>query len=322
MATDGNSVISDQKRRTLEALERRFAVSKAELIQKQQKDKKKWSREDVEVRHDVSCSTVTPLARETDASVAPGPSSVPSSHKVHFLFAGHTPSRGTPGVSDVEANGPAYSQLSQPVHENLLSSNIKRSSKRGSQVDRIMHELLQNGDKAQKYMQGSRSMKIDNWLLLDNLVQGRGVSAGARIRTVQNCSKRSKKHMSIRQHKKCKTFDLPQEFHNFDTFKPMHDMWKDYIMQLLKDTGEKQLAQCLLTADLHGAILLVADCKIIAFNGVSGIMIRETAETFGIITQDNKFRVVPKRASVFIFQADCWRVTLQGDKFASRDLGL
>lgn len=34
----------------------------------------------------------------------------------------------------------------------------------------------------------------------------------------------------------------------------------------------------------------VVECKVTSFTGVSGIMIRETAETFGIITQDDKFR--------------------------------
>lgn len=36
--------------------------------------------------------------------------------------------------------------------------------------------------------------------------------------------------------------------------------------------------------------LAVAECKITGLTGVSGIMIRETAETLGIITQDNKFK--------------------------------
>lgn len=34
----------------------------------------------------------------------------------------------------------------------------------------------------------------------------------------------------------------------------------------------------------------VVECKMAVFKGVSGIMIRETAETFGIITEDNKFK--------------------------------
>ncbi|KAG1338062.1 putative Ribonuclease p protein subunit p29 [Cocos nucifera] len=81
----------------------------------------------------------------------------------------------------------------------------------------------------------------------------------------------------------------------FNLFKPMHEMWKSYIIELLKETRKKQLAECLLMADLHGAFFLVVECKTIAFKGVSGIMIRETAETFGIITQDNRFRGIPCR---------------------------
>ena len=34
----------------------------------------------------------------------------------------------------------------------------------------------------------------------------------------------------------------------------------------------------------------VVECKVTPFTGVSGIMIRETAETFGIITEDDKFQ--------------------------------
>jgi len=34
----------------------------------------------------------------------------------------------------------------------------------------------------------------------------------------------------------------------------------------------------------------VAECKAASYQGVSGIMIRDTAETFGIISEDNRFR--------------------------------
>ncbi|KAJ0088443.1 hypothetical protein Patl1_32046 [Pistacia atlantica] len=80
-------------------------------------------------------------------------------------------------------------------------------------------------------------------------------------------------------------------------------------------------------------------------------MVRETAETFGIATRDDKFRgshnvdlnafpqyrnflifsirvlklqmqLVPKKGSVFIFQVDCWKITLLGDKLTSRNLRL
>ncbi|KAK9986620.1 hypothetical protein SO802_031571 [Lithocarpus litseifolius] len=256
MATE--TAIQDPRKHALEALKRRFAFVEADLLQ--QKNKKSKKEGDGKEPH-----RTTSLADKTDAAVTP---SFDAQHK-----------------KDPEENAPAYLQLSQAVHENLLASNIKLSSRKGDMVDKILHELLQNGDLAQKYMQKSRKIHIDHFVLLDNYVQGRGVSTGSHIRALRMHSKRSKKYMSMKQHKKCGSFDLPQELH-----KPMHEMWKGYMMQLLKTVGKNQLAQCLLSADLHGAFILVAECKATSFTGVSGIMVLETAETFGIITQDDVFR--------------------------------
>lgn len=98
-----------------------------------------------------------------------------------------------------------------PNHETFAI--VQLSSRRDSTTNRIMHELLQNGDASQKYMQGSRSLKIDNRLLLDSFVQGRALSTGARVRAIQSHSKRSKRHMSMRQHRKHGSFNLSNEFH-------------------------------------------------------------------------------------------------------------
>lgn len=89
---------------------------------------------------------------------------------------------------------------------------LQFSAERGRSIDGILHELLQKGDAAQKYMQGSRNMKIDNWILLDNYVHGRVLSSGSQTRALQLHSKRSKKHMSMKRHKKDGSLDLPQEF--------------------------------------------------------------------------------------------------------------
>ncbi|KAL5546213.1 hypothetical protein UlMin_005900 [Ulmus minor] len=288
MATD--AVPQDHRKRSLAALERRFAAAKAE-VDLQSKKINRLNEEDGKEVKSRSSSTV-------DVSTA------------------------TPSKKDADIKEPVYSKLSQTVHENLLTANSQISSRKESSVVRILNDLLQKGDSRQKYMQGSRSKKPDNWILLDNYVQGRSVTSGSRIRALQMHSKRSKKHMSMKQHKKHGSLNLPQEQHKFENFRPMHEMWKDYMTKILKSSGKNQLAQCLLDADLHGAIISVAECKIIAFAGVSGIMIRETAETFGIITHDDKFRVVPKKASVFIFQVDCWKITLHGDKLTSRNVSL
>ncbi|KAL4311029.1 hypothetical protein GQ457_01G016410 [Hibiscus cannabinus] len=301
-------VPQDQRKRTLEeALERRFAVAKAELFQQQKKNDKTFVEE---------VGKETPRRNSSFLNTPIATSSNTSSKKGNFPFLVPSSSQ------DVEENGEVYFKLLQPIHENLLPANSKFSNKKGSMADKILHELLQGGDSAQKYMQGSRSIKFDNWILLDNFVKGRLMSTGSQIRALKTHSKRSKRHMSMKQLKKSGVLKLPQDNQKFETFKPMHEMWKCYMSQLLKTTGKNQLAQCIIGADLHGALILVAECKVTSFTGVSGIMIRETAETFGLITQDNKFQVVPKKLSIFIFQVDCWKITLQGDKLTSRNLGL
>ncbi|KAL2349416.1 hypothetical protein Fmac_003416 [Flemingia macrophylla] len=298
---------SDSRKRTLEALERRIAVAKVEVVQNEKKNKKTIN-EDGKPPIPASSTSNDPLPHMLhSSSVTP--------KKGNFSFSGHTTSQ------DIE-DGPAYAQLSVPVNENLLTTNDEFSAERGGSIGGILHELFQKGDAAQKYMQGSRNMKIGSWILLDNHVQGRVLSSGSQARALRIHSKRSKKHMSMKKHKHCGSLDLPQEFWKFDIFKPMHEMWKDYMMLILKSTGKNQLAQCLLGADLHGAIILVVECKITHFTGIGGIMIRETAEAFGIITEDNKFHVVPKKGSVFVFQVDCWKVILHGDKLGSRKVGL
>nr|XP_028956946.1 uncharacterized protein LOC103433315 isoform X3 [Malus domestica] len=298
----GETVVDDQHRRTLKALERRFEAAQAELDIHKKKTVKRSKTEEAGKKLHISSSLAvdsSPNLANTSAS-----SSTPSK-KGAFTFSGYINSQ------DIDESGPTYAKLAQSVDENLLKTSVEVSGGRQeSKVDKVLHKLLQSGDSAQKYMQGSRSKRIDNWILLDNYVQGCGVLTGSRARALLIHSMRSKKNMSMKQQKKKGLFDFPKDFHSFDEFKSMHEMWKGYIMQLLKSTGKNQLAQFLLSADLHGAIISVAECKVTSDTGVSGIMIRETAETFGIITQDDKFRV------------DCWKITLHGDKLTSRNLGL
>uniref|UniRef100_M0ZNE8 Ribonuclease P family protein n=1 Tax=Solanum tuberosum TaxID=4113 RepID=M0ZNE8_SOLTU len=282
------TMAEQQKKRTMEALERRFAQAKAEIHQQQHKNKR------------VAVTTTKTLAENnigvTSQSINSSPSPLKST----------TTSSAPSSKKDVELNNPAYLQITHSVDDNLLKITTEISGKNMIAND-ILHDLLQHGDSAQKYMQGSKNVKVDNWILLDSVVQKSSIATGARSRALQRQSKRSKRHMSIRQHKKFGSFDLPQEYHNYDIFKPMHDR-------------KNQLSQCLLNADLHGALILVVQCKIAGLVGVRGIMIRETIETFGIISEDNKFQVVPKKLSVFMLQVDCWKVTLLGDKLISRNM--
>lgn len=78
---------------------------------------------------------------------------------------------------------------------------------------KIVRELFRRGDSAQKYLHGSKSIKFDNWILLDNVVQGRRASVNSRKKALLCKSKRSRIHMSMRQHRKCGSFNIPKELH-------------------------------------------------------------------------------------------------------------
>ncbi|KAK9078641.1 hypothetical protein SSX86_002698 [Deinandra increscens subsp. villosa] len=288
--------VQDPTNLAFDAIARREAYE-LQLQQKNKNNKRVFQNNRVEGSPSLNQKGVL----STNAATTP-------SKKGKYSFTGQTATR------DTEADHhPIYLPLSHPVHEKLAMPNVEVNV-----VDKMLHELLQSGDSAQNYMQGSRKMKIDNRVRLDNIVQERSMEL---TKVFQSHSKRSKKHMSMKQHKKIGSLDLPQDLHKFELFKPMHEMWKDYMMQLLKSVGKSQMTQCLLGADLHGAHILVVECRMAAFKGVSGIMIRETAETFGIITKDDKFKVVLKKISVFMLQVDCWKITLHGDKLTSRKVG-
>lgn len=95
-----------------------------------------------------------------------------------------------------------------------FSGIMQISDRTGNTVSRVLHDLLQSGDSAQKYMQRSRSTKKNDSLIqLDNVMQSRDRSLGARVRALQAQSKRCKKHMSMKQHRKCGSLDLPREFY-------------------------------------------------------------------------------------------------------------
>lgn len=90
------TVLDNQKKRTLEALERRFAVAKAELLQQQQPvSKKRFRQVEEKVSHFTnSLSVGSSSARPIDSLVTPKMNTASKkgkliSHKpyIHFLWA-------------------------------------------------------------------------------------------------------------------------------------------------------------------------------------------------------------------------------------------
>lgn len=100
----------------------------------------------------------------------------------------------------------------------------------------------------------------------------------------------------------------------------MHEMWKEYARKLVHNCNDAMMQARLLTADLHGVMIAVVESKSTSYMGTNGIMVRETENTFGIMTIKDKLRVVPKAGTVFTLQLDALRVTLFGNNLFLRGL--
>ncbi|XP_034585851.1 ribonuclease MRP protein subunit POP4 isoform X1 [Setaria viridis] len=276
------STVTDQKKRTLEALKQQYTAAKAKKLQDEQlKSHKRNNFDAPKPKFDTprkgKAPEVTP--RQTSA--------LPSSHK-GVAFSSCSRQQKSSASSGEEIN-PVYAELSCSLHDNLLQDGISDFDST-EVVHSVIYDIIQKGGDSGKITKGAKKLKMEKGILLDNYVQRGPRLVDAQARSLLIHSKRSKQHMSLKQHKKCGSFDLDGTFHKYDLYKPMHEMWKTYIRELTKITPKKQLSENLLSADLHGALLIVAECKAASYQGVSGIMIRDTAETFGIISEDNHFR--------------------------------
>ncbi|BBM99736.1 ribonuclease P protein subunit POP4 [Marchantia polymorpha subsp. ruderalis] len=215
-----------------------------------------------------------------------------------------------------------YAQLCPSVVDGPLSSLLKH--KRGKDSHAAIHDflkiLLEGSSKFQDVEETLESRVQENQvLLLDNPTnQVVPASEKARDRVHRNRAKRSREHMSLRQHRKCGSYGLPQEFREYQLFQPLQEMWTTYAKDLLSDCSETMMQTRLLTADLHGAVLSVVDSKNSSFAGTRGVMVRETENTFGIVTMNNKFRVIPKVGSIFRLEMENIKVTLFGNNLGLR----
>ena len=80
-------------------------------------------------------------------------------------------------------------------------------------VHSVIYDIIQKGGDAGKITKGAKKLKLEKGILLDNYVQRGPRLVDAQARSLLIHSKRSKRHMSLKQHKKCGSFDLDDTFH-------------------------------------------------------------------------------------------------------------
>ncbi|KAJ1607408.1 POP4-like ribonuclease P protein subunit [Cryptosporidium canis] len=130
-------------------------------------------------------------------------------------------------------------------------------------------------------------------------------------------------------------FDVAKEIKvrnlGYSHFIPLHQLWKQYMRGLTESSSAQsgssmgqgakggirlsQLSQSLSQADLHGSFMTVIFSKNKSCVNVQGIVVKETKETFVIISPDNKVRTVLKSQSIFgIVIPNNYQVTLYGSQ--------
>ncbi|CAL4917705.1 unnamed protein product [Urochloa decumbens] len=272
------STISDQKKRTLEALKQQYTAAKAKKLQDEQLKSRKQNNFDA-----LMPKFDTPKKGKVP-ELTPRQTSAQSSHKdlvlslfffmqpCKFLFVSivHSLSyrffflclafssssrQQKPSASSGEEINPVYAALQFPLHDNLAQDGISDFDST-EVVHNVIYDIIQKGGDSGKISKGSKKLKLEKEILLDNYVQRGPRLVDAQAKSLLIHSKRSKQYMSLKQHKKCGSFDLDETFHKYDLYKPMHEMWKAYISELTKITPKKHLSENLLTTDLHGALLI------------------------------------------------------------------
>lgn len=86
-------------------------------------------------------------------------------------------------------------------------------------MEKILIDIMRKGDEGGSCVNGAKKLKKENWVLLDNFLRKDDNSlAKARAKSLKSHSKRSKNHMSMKQHRQCGSFNFPKEFHKLASY--------------------------------------------------------------------------------------------------------
>ena len=135
--------------------------------------------------------------------------------------------------------------------------------------------------------------------------------------------KKRTKSLTSRQKKEINLFKLEPEDANYALYLPLHELWKDYMRDLLclEKVSSKNQAEAerrFMKSDLHGSFIVVAKSKCPSVVGLSGIVLQETKHTFKIVTKSSQLKTIPKRGTVFSISLEEYVFAIYGSNFMFR----
>jgi ribonuclease P protein subunit POP4 len=139
--------------------------------------------------------------------------------------------------------------------------------------------------------------------------------------------KKKKKTMNRKERKRLGLHLIPEESKKWEFFEPLHELWKGYMKQVAIDssTASVNIYSKFIKADLHGAILTVVQSKCPSNIGISGIVAKDTEQTFVLITRENEMKsilffylAIPKKNNVFTCLVNDILITIYGNQYRHR----
>ncbi|KAI9018287.1 RNase P/MRP, p29 subunit [Hyaloraphidium curvatum] len=134
------------------------------------------------------------------------------------------------------------------------------------------------------------------------VLENRRTTAEAREERRKRKAERRKSargRMPAKERRAAAVWDVLSKDQQYDAFLPLHELWNSYIGELVGTRVDANAPAKLMKADYHGAILTVVKATAPSLVGLSGIVIKETENTFQIVTRHNRLKVVPKANAVF-----------------------
>ncbi|KAH8705472.1 putative ribonuclease P complex subunit Pop4 [Talaromyces proteolyticus] len=149
--------------------------------------------------------------------------------------------------------------------------------------------------------------------------------------------KQKPRPLSAREKRVSGIHDIPKEECKYDIFKGLHELWVEYMQEVLDIKDRKAYnytpvtpashGSKLVSADYHGAKIEVVRSRCAGRVGVKGIVVRDTKFTFVIVTENDVVKTIPKEHTVFRFtiptiqhQTNNGNDTTHGLEVASKDL--
>ena len=167
----------------------------------------------------------------------------------------------------------------------------------------------------------------DKALLLDSANGAFSVDEvrAARARRLARAGRDARLVGAAARRRRCGRAVVPVDKARWETFLPLHELWRAYVAGLLQGgssggtaggereaKGEREAERRLRSAELVGAAVTVSACERPSLCGTRGIVARDSARCVVLVTRGDELVTVPKKGARFEVEAEVPRERVGG----------